>query len=201
MIDIPHIFNVYERFTNYVYAVDFTNHPLPEHTGFELRHIKPTEIVVVNKEPKHIPYFSLYSVPQRHVEFWGVNFERNPAVMGGVKQCEGMFTPINGERPFVLLLEMKYCLPKNTEENSLDAFLQLKKTLLFLEKQGIIDRKQHKIYLNISIPWSNNEPFESFRETQNDVIEALENDKISIMGYNSLLIHTETHIKAPKLSV
>ena len=117
--------------------------------------------------------------------------------MGGVRQCESMFTPVTGDRPFVLLLEMKYCLPKNADENSLDAFLQLKRTLTYLEQKEIINRNQHRIYLNISIPWSSAEPFESFRDTQNDIIEALENDKIAILGYNSLLIHTETHIKVP----
>ena len=201
MIDVPNIFNVYDRFVDLAYAVDFTNHPIPPHTGFELRETEPTEIVTIGDEQKPIPYFKLSTVSQRHVEFWGVNFERNPAVVGGVKQCEGMFTPVNGDRPFVLLLEMKYCLPKNKDENSLDAFLQLKKTLIHLESKGIVNRKQHRIYLNISIPWSNEEPFESFRNTQNDVIKALESDNISIMGYNSLLIHTETHIKVPKRNV
>lgn len=201
MIDVPNIFNVYERFVDLCYAVDFTNHPILSHTGFELRDTEPIELVTVDGEKKAIPYFKLSTVPQRHVEFWGVNFERNSAVMGGVKQCEGMFTPVSGDRPFVLLLEMKYCLPKNKDENSLDAFLQLKKTLTYLESKGIVNRKQHRIYLNISIPWSNEEPFESFRDTQNDVISALESDNISIMGYNSLLIHTETHIKVPKRDV
>ncbi len=201
MIDVPNIFNVYDRFVDLAYAVDFTNHSIPSHTGFELRGTEPIEEVTIEEEQKPIPYFKLSAVSQRHVEFWGVNFERNPAVMGGVKQCEGMFTPVNGDRPFVLLLEMKYCLPKNKDVNSLDAFLQLKKTLIYLESKGIVNRKQHRIYLNISIPWSNEEPFESFRNTQNDVIKALESDNISIMGYNSLLIHTETHIKVPKRDV
>lgn len=201
MIEVPNIFNVYDRFVDTAYAVDFTNHPIPSHTGFELRNSEPTEVVSVDGEQKPIPYFKLSVVPQRHVTFWGINFERNPAVMGGVKQCESMFTPVTGDRPFVLLLEMKYCLPKNADENSLDAFVQLKRTLTYLEQKEIINRNQHRIYLNISIPWSSAEPFESFRETQSDIIKVLENDKIAILGYNSLLIHTETHIKVPLCDV
>ena len=57
MIDVPNIFNVYDRFVDTAYAVDFTNHPIPSHTGFELRNSEPTEVVSVHGEQKPIPYF------------------------------------------------------------------------------------------------------------------------------------------------
>lgn len=201
MIDVPSIFPKYNKFKDVAFAVDFTNHPIMHHTGFELRHEKPADIVKIGDEQIPIAYFKLSTAPKRSVEFWGVNFEQNPSVMGGVKQCEGMFTPVKGDKPFVLLLEMKYCLPRNKDENSLDAFLQLKHTLRYLEDKKIVNRKEHRIYLNVSIPWSDQEPFDSFKYTQDDIIKTLENDNITILGYNSLLIHTETHIDVPKCKV
>lgn len=201
MINVPGIFSNYCQYANVAYAVDFTNHPIVDHSGFEIRAAQPNEVVIFRGEKRQIPYFSLEAVPQRNIDFWGVNFERNDAVMGGLRQCECMFTPIRGDKPFVLLLEMKYCFPENAGANASDAFSQLKQTLIELEKKGIVNRHEHRIYLNVSIPWSNAEPFENFRETQDEIIRALEEDKIMVMGYNSLLIHTETHIKIPKRQI
>jgi hypothetical protein len=51
------------------------------------------------------------------------------------------------------------------------------------------------------MPWSDAEPFTSFRETLNDVAEALANDKVMLLGYNKLLIHTESVIKSARVEV
>jgi hypothetical protein len=51
------------------------------------------------------------------------------------------------------------------------------------------------------MPWSDAEPITSFRETLNDVAEALANDKEMLLGYNKLLIHTESVIKSARVEV
>lgn len=200
MIDVPTIFDAYESFTNEAYAVDYSNHPIAGHSNFEIHHIEPNDLVFFEGVEKEIPSFKLCT-HKRDISFWGVNFEKNKAYFGKSRQCECMFTPLTGGKPFVLLLEMKYCLPKNAYVNELEAFAQLKDTLKILEDNGTIDHKKHKVYLNISLPWSNDEPFNSFRSTQDDALSVLENDGIQVLGHNSLLIFTESHIKPPRIEV
>lgn len=202
MIDVPAKFPRYQLFSDAAYVVDYTNHPTGEHTALELLPEAPTVMVEHDCKQEPMPYFALVKHhASRECRFYGVNFEENRSLFQGHKQCECMFTPETGHKPWVLLLEMKYGKPGNEPQNTDEAFQQLVATLLYLESTGRINRHEQKIYLNISMPWSNAEPFTSFRETLNDIAEALMRDKVMLLGYNRLLIHTESVIKAARVEV
>ena len=202
MIDVPAIFSRYQLFEDEAYVVDYTNHPTVEHTALELLSEAPIVMVKHDDKSVPIPYFTLLKYHKAHsCKFYGVNFEENTAIFQGHKQCECMFTPMTGHKPWVLLLEMKYCKLGNEPQNADEAFQQLIATLQYLESTDRINRREQRIYLNISMPWSDNEPFASFRDTLNDIAEALERDKVMILGYNKLLIHTESCIKAARIEV
>lgn len=202
MIDVPSTFNKYQQFVNEAYVVDYTNHPTDEHTALELLPEAPSVMVEHEGRQVPMPYFALVKHnTSRDCAFYGVNFEENHALFEGHKQCECLFTPETGHKPWVLLLEMKYCKPGNEPQNMNEALQQLVATLTYLESIDKINRHEQRIYLNISMPWSDAEPFTSFRETLNDVAEALANDKVMLLGYNKLLIHTESVIKAARVEV
>lgn len=79
MIDVPNIFNVYDRFVDLCYAVDFTNHPTLSHTGFELRDTEPIELVTVDGEKKP---FRILNYLQYHNDMW--NF--GALILSGIRQ-------------------------------------------------------------------------------------------------------------------
>ena len=202
MIDVPAKFSRYQLFSDAAYVVDYTNHPTGEHTALELLPEAPTVMVEHDGKQELMPYFALLKHhASRECTFYGVNFEENRSIFQGHKQCECLFTPVTGHKPWVLLLEMKYCKPGNEPQNADEAFRQLEATLQYLESTERVNRREQKIYLNISMPWSDDEPFTSFRDTLNDIAEALVRDKVMILGYNKLLIHTESCIKAARVEV
>ena len=45
MIDVPATFNKYQPFVNEAYVVDYTNHPIDEHTALELLPEAPSVMV------------------------------------------------------------------------------------------------------------------------------------------------------------
>ena len=202
MIDVPAKFSRYQVFEDEAYVVDYTNHPTGEHMALELLSEAPSVMVMHDDKSVPMPYFALTKHQASHgSRFYGINFEENSSIFQGHKQCECMFTPVTGHKPWVLLLEMKYCKPGNEPQNADEAFRQLVATLQYLESTERVNRREQKIYLNISMPWSDDEPFTSFRDTLNDIAEALVKDKVMLFGYNRLLIHTESVIKAARVEV
>lgn len=114
------------------------------------------------------------------VEFDAINLEHNPALLKRVdgslaSQCECIFKAIrhDNQRPWMLLLEMKYCQEKNIKRNISDALEQLKKSYLFLrDEKHLMGIRTVKPYFVISTP--ENSPWDvsdaSFFD-QNDLLK------------------------------
>jgi len=153
--------------------------------------------------PTDIQCFHLKNKKTAPILVYAISFEKNPSIFKGNKNCECLLTSeANDKKPWVLLLEMKYCLEKNIDENSEDAYIQLKRTYTLLEAKGIIDTNYMNVYLNISIPdHSQKEPFLSFANTQSDSLTAYKEQGIQILGRNTILIATPNYLFEQKRKV
>ena len=191
MMKIDEAFNAVKVFDDDVYVADYTNQTLSKEG-----------VRILEAEPSDINYFHL--VDKKRIEYWGVNFEENTKFFEqGINQCECMFASKNARnKRWVCLVELKYCLEKNVEINSENAFLQLRNTMSYLVGKDVIDLKHHRVYLNISIPdHSHKEPFLSFISTQDEVLTALEENRIQVLGYNEVLILNEGYLKVPRQDI
>lgn len=101
------------------------------------------------------------------------------------------------KKGWVCLIEMKYCLEKNIEDNAQKAYKQLFETMTYLKEKGVLNEKDYRFYLNYSVPdYSNREPFSAFRFTPEELL-CYKKQGMSILGYNNLLILNEGYIKVP----
>lgn len=190
MIPVETIFPNWQLYQGDVYVADYTN---------LTQNMRKLEISDV--EPMGIDYFVLKNrIP---IPVYGVNFEENPAFVAGSKMCECLFTPQRANsKPWVMLLEMKYCELKNLNHNAEDAFVQLKSSLAYLETKGVIDAEQHRVYLVVSLPMhTEHEPFMNFRITQEDSLRAFEEKGVHVLGVNSVLIATPNYLFEQKKKV
>ena len=138
----------------------------------------------------------------RGIECWGVNFENNQSVFKleetkeYAPQCECMIASKNAKRKgWVCLMELKYCLEKNIESNSGDAFNQLIDCFNYMKIKGIIDLKTHRVYFNISIPdHSNKQPFINFSFSQNRILELKKTMSIQVLGFNKIKVLNEGYL-------
>ena len=191
MMKIDEAFHAVKVFDDDVYVADYTNQTQSK-----------VGVCILETEPSDISYFHL--VDKKRIEYWCVNFEENTNFFEqGVNQCECMFASKNARKKgWVCLVELKYCLEKNVEINSENAFSQLKNTMAYLIDKDVIELKRHRVYLNISIPdHSHKEPFLSFMSTQDDVLNALEEKRIQVLGYNEVLILNEGYLKVPRYDI
>ena len=136
----------------------------------------------------------------RSIECWCVNFERNRSVFKisetseYASQCECMIASKNAQKKgWVCLIELKYCLEKNVENNSENAFNQLVACFVFLKSKGIIDLKKHRVYFNISIPdHSSKQPFNSFSFSQDRILDLNKTKSVHFLGYNEIKVLNES---------
>lgn len=180
-------FTHYKELNGEAYVMDYT----------EATHSKQ-KVCITENPPNDIAYFHLMN--PRKVAHWAINFEENPAVLKGSDQCECMFASSkSSSKGWVCLVELKYCKEKNIERNSEGAFKQLHETLKRLVELNILDYQSHRIYLNISIPeHTHKEPFTAFQNTQDALLDILQEHKVKLLGYNKALILNESYIKLPK---
>lgn len=158
-------------------------------------------IIITAEKPSDLECFHLEN--RNKVRFYGANLEESPGLFKGHKNCECMFEAISrNPKSWVCLVELKYCLEKNVQDNAQKAYVQLCDTLDFLIKRKIIDVERQRIYLNISIPeHSTKEPFTSFLFSQDEVLSYYERGRVIPLGVNHLLIMTPVHIHVPKETV
>lgn len=186
---IKDTFSTAQKYAGDVYVVDYTN---------STNNLRGVEIL--QEVPNDISYFHL--INKKSVHYWGINLEKHKKFFDKQRQCECMFISSDSPRkPWVCLVELKYCLEKNIGTNADSAFEQLVAT-----KNKLIDEKliseNSKIYLNISIPeYSIKEPFTSFLTSPNEYLLSVKKDNVHILGYNSLLILNETYINVPKQKI
>ena len=138
----------------------------------------------------------------RGIECWGVNFEKNRGVFRTeetgeqASQCECMVASKNAQKKgWVCLMELKYCLEKNIESNSENAFNQLTACFDYLKNKGIINLKIHRVYFNISIPdHSSKQPFNRFSFSQDRIIDLKKTKSIQFLGLNEIRVLNESYL-------
>lgn len=160
--------------------------------------------VEISEEPfGDISYFHLRN--PRRVRLVSVNLECNKSLVQGTKQCECLFRSSNAKKkPWLLLLELKYCLDKevNLKDNAEYALTQLNDTHQVLISKGGEVFTNNRVYMNISIPdHSHRQPFSNFIYPQNMILKYFEVNKIQLLGYNSLEVLNESYIKVPHIEV
>ena len=167
-----------------IYVADYTN---------QTNSVRKLEIL--STPPTDIECFYLYN--KQRLQIYAVNFEKYPAYVNGNQMCECLFTPVfANNKPWVLLMEMKYCEYGNVKANAMDAFLKLKHAYTYLhEITKLIDPKEQNIYLSVSIPnHSNLEPFNSFMSTQTDALRLYDEQGIKVLTRNSILVATPNYL-------
>lgn len=190
-IPVEEIFAQAESFGGDVYVADYTR---------QTNSVRKLEFS--EEAPTDIAYFHLEN--RKHVPVYGVNFEKHPAFVAGHPMCECLFTPQSANnKPWVMLLEMKYCEYANVARNSEDAFLQLKHSYAYLrEEKGLLDPTRQNIYLVISIPeHSEQEPFDGFRGVQDEALEEYRRLRITVFARNAVLVATPNYLFEKKTAV
>lgn len=167
-----------------IYVADYTNQTN-----------SARKLEILSTPPTDIAYFYLHN--RQFIQIYAVNFEKYPAYVNGNPMCECLFTPVSANnKPWVLLMEMKYCEYGNVDSNAMDAFLKLKHAYAYLNGvKNLIDPVKHRIYLAISIPdHSNLEPFNSFRTTQTEALDYYNNLGITVFARNNVLVATPNYL-------
>lgn len=187
-------------FSKTVYVADYTNYN-QEQTD----NPAPYKGVAITTIPSTIiPYFTLYN--RNNVNFEAINIECNPGLLkrsdGSLaSQCECIFYAIRNDhgKPWLMLLELKYCMPKNIINNVQDAIRQLKKTYKFLsEEKGVIISGEVKPYFVISTPDCESiSPFDSNYLDQDELLSIKEEfDGAQVYHTNKVEILTARHLRS-----
>lgn len=171
------------------FAVDYTNQT-DSQRGVE----------ILSSPPEDINHFQLEN--HGKIEFWGVNFEKCGFLFEKKEEnCECMFVAKQAKKlKMACLIELKYCLDKerNLIENTNKAKSQLTNSLRILLDKGILNNRDYKIYLNISVPDSEQIPFTSFLTTTPDSICSAKDEGYILWGYNKLRIFNASYLVAAK---
>lgn len=189
-------------YSSTVYIADYTNYCSNQSNS----PIQFKGVVVAEQSSDLIASFELRN--DNHITFESVNIEENPGLLRRsdgtqASQCECFFTAIrkDGGKPWMLFLEMKYCLPKNLRKNVGDALTQLKKTYSFLcDEKEYFAHKSVKPYFVISTP--NGEdlaPFDDFYLDQDEMLSIKENyDGAQVYHSNVVEVLTAAHLRVPR---
>lgn len=156
--------------------------------------------VILAEQPfDDIDCFSLRgaALPVRYI---GVNLEEHPAFIRGIENCECFFASATQcRRPWLLMLELKYCKPRNLGCHSSKAVSQMASVLRKLIAEHVIDPDRYRIYFNYSSPANTRrQPFTNFVHTQGDTLALLQESKAYLFGFNELIIASPEYIRAPK---
>ncbi len=157
--------------------------------------------VVISGEPfDDIDSFHLMQ-GRRRVRYVAVNLENHPAFVRGIENCECFFasaTPC--ERPWLLLLELKYCKPRNIGGYTSKAIHQMASVLRKLIDENIIGAEDYRIYFNYASPSNRRtQPFFHFVQTPASALELLDRYNAYFLGFNRLVIASPQYIRSPKV--
>lgn len=187
-----------QTFCQTVYVADYTNYNA-EHKDSP----SPYGGVVITDSPSSlIPCFVLRD--NNNIPFEAINIEENPGLLKRenktlASQCECIFNAVRNDKgkPWMMFLELKYCLPKNIARNIAMALEQLKKTYSFLcnEKNFFIPGSV-KPYFVVSIPSCESmAPFDDFNLSQDDLLTIKENYGGAQVYYtNAVEVQTTRHL-------
>lgn len=189
MNKLKKVFGKVLEFSSDIYVADYTNKT------------KSARGVEIKDEPfEDIKSFHLHN--EHKISLIAVNFEEkeNKSIFSsGDENCECLIRVKDCHKGWVLLCELKYCKEKNIVENTDKAYRQLKSTWDILVNEKIITKKRVKSYFNISIP--EQVPFSSFSISQNDKLKWLRENKITLLGYNDVLVINEGILSVPRIEI
>lgn len=185
-VPVNQIFPKIDLYNGDVYVADYTNQTN-----------SARKLEFFEEPPVDIDYFHL--VNRQFIPIYGVNFEKNSSFVDGHKMCECLFTPqLANNKPWLMLMEMKYCEEDNVYSNSLDAFIKLKRAFAYMhDEMHLLNPQEQNIYLVVSIPnHAELEPFDGFRDMQdqNDAIEAYRQLNVKVFATNTVLIATPNYL-------
>ena len=163
-------------------------------------------VVIAEQSPDVIASFELRN--NNHIAFEAVNIEENPGLLKRgdgtqASQCECFLTAIrnDGGKPWMLFLEMKYCLPKNLRKNVGDALAQLKRTYSFLcDEKAYFAHKSVRPYFAIATPDGEDlAPFDDYYLDQDEMLSIKEKyDGAQVYHSNVVEVLTAAHLRVPK---
>lgn len=188
-------------YSNTVYVVDYTHF-----NSVYVNHSTPNGVVIGENKYGLLPSFELRN--NNHIVLEAVNIENNPGLLKRddgklTSQCECFFTAIrhDGGKPWMMFLEMKYCMPKNLRNNVGEALTQLKNTYRFLcDEKQYIARKSVKPYFVIATPEAESlAPFDDFYLDQDDMLSIKEEyDGAIVFHSNVVEVLTAAHLRRPR---
>lgn len=149
--------------------------------------------MVISEQPfDDIAFFHLKKNTPSNIEYIGINFEEHPAFIKGIENCECMFIAVsNVKKPWLLMLEMKYCEEDNIEGYAYKAYSQMKATLDKVDNLQLTDSSKFNRYFVYSVPeHEDRSPFGAFTLSQNETLRTYEKDGIQLLGNNKMLIAT-----------
>ena len=143
---------------------------------------------------------AFHLVNHDRIPYYAINFEKNKSFFPkNRKDCECMFRCKDViEGGWLLLCELKYGKDKepNNSDNAQKAYHQLMDTWNLLKEKNVINPKQCRAFLNISMPTHLCPPFESFAVTQMEIIRLKKKFNVVIMGVNEMLIVNKGILKS-----
>lgn len=180
-------------FSQNCYVADYSNDNNPG---------KADEGVVISLNPfTDIEYFHIKKLRDSdRVQILGINFEKHPSFIKGIKSCECCFTPlIPKENGWIMFLEMKYCKPEKAISYATEVFRQMKASYDKMQTMELADKKKQQVYFVFSVPKSTvSIPFLSFLTSPGSTIKKEQMEGIHLLGANSILIATPQYLKVPK---
>ena len=189
-------------YSSTVYIADYTNYCSNQSNP----PIQFKGVVITEQSPDLIASFELRN--NNHIAFEAVNIEENSELLKRsdgtqASQCECFFTDIrkDGGKPWMLFLEMKYCLPKNLRKNVRKALTQLEKTYSFLcEEKAYFAHKSVKPYFVIATPDGEDlAPFDDYYLDQDEMLSIKENyDGAQVYHSNVVEVMTAEYLRVPR---
>ena len=140
----------------------------------------------------------------RHeVPYYAINLEEHAAFIKHMPSCECFFVSAGRcEKPWLLLLELKYCKAKNLPLHASKAVHQMTSVLRKLDDEGLVNPRRFRIYFNYSSPGNNvRQPFTHFMHTPADALDLLDRYDAYFLGFNHLIIAGPQYIRAPKMRI
>lgn len=192
MIDLEQVFHGVEVFEGDAWAADYTE--TTKHLPKESQ-----KGVVISALP--ISDISAFHLSNRNgIAYYVVNFENNKSFFPqGRSDCECMFRCKNVvEGGWLLLCELKYGLDKepNNSQNALKAYQQLLDSWKLLEERGVINSRQCRSFLNISMPSHKAPPFDSFVVSQDERLRLKRKHNIIVLGVNEVVVVNKGILRA-----
>jgi hypothetical protein len=182
-------FPVYEIKNGDFFVADYTNSAPPR--GVEVFDVSPSDIQSLHfYNPAHV---EVIVANMEHNKFLCKRPDGNPS-----RQCECIcVSNIQVSHPWMVLIELKYCLEHNIGVSFDDAIFKLKEHhKLLRDVKNVIHSGYHNLYWAISMPSNADKaPFGSFMFDESARLDVFEQyDGVTILSYNDIMVDDEEHL-------